>query len=79
MKLLTKSDICERLKIRRSTLRRMIRAGDFPFPVKLAGSSHLSRWTEADFSTWQAENFSEIKNEPVEHEVYLSFGGEVTR
>lgn len=69
MKLLTKSDICERLQIHKETLRRMVRAGDFPLPVKLAGSQRLSRWSEADFNAWLAENFGEIANDPVEHDV----------
>lgn len=72
MKLLTKSDICRRLQIHKGALRRMIRNGDFPLPVKLAGSQRLPRWTEADFSAWHAENFGEIKHEPVEYEAYVS-------
>ena len=49
-RLLTELEVCQTLGISKSTLRPMIRRGEFPEPLKL--SSGTSRWPEQDVNDY---------------------------
>ncbi len=61
MKILREHDICERLKVSRSTLWRWRRKGNFPRPIRL-GENTIG-WLEDDFNNWvqERQNIAEIQ------------------
>ena len=51
-KLLRLPEVCQETRLARSTLYKLIRAGDFPPPVKL--TSKTSAWRGSDVAAWIA-------------------------
>jgi excisionase family DNA binding protein len=52
-RLLTVSDLCERLQLSKRTISRMVAAGDrLPRPVQIGRNV---RWTESDIEEWIAQ------------------------
>ena len=73
MKLLSKADLKIRWQCDASYLRAFMTDPDFP-----AAEPGTTMWDEEKIKVFEADNFDAYV-EPVEHEVDLSFGGEVTR
>ena len=51
-KLLSYAEVIERVHISRSAIYRMMRAGDFPLPLKLG--SKTTRWPASEIENWIA-------------------------
>lgn len=47
-------DVCARIKVSRATVYRWVKAGNFPVPAKLNGTSQqaAARWSEKLVSDW---------------------------
>jgi predicted DNA-binding transcriptional regulator AlpA len=52
MTLLRFKDIQARLRLSKTSLRRMIAIGTFPAGVDISGSGRSHRWTEQDVDAW---------------------------
>ena len=51
-RLLRLPEVCQETRLARSTLYKLIRAGEFPPPVKLTAKT--SAWRGADIAAWKA-------------------------
>lgn len=51
--LMTRREVCARLRISRPTLDRMVREGTFPAPARVTERVH--RWRAADVDAWLAD------------------------
>ncbi|MGC8505006.1 MAG: helix-turn-helix transcriptional regulator [Acidithiobacillus sp.] len=54
-RLLTKADLCDQLTISPRTLENMVKAGDFPPPVRIG--KHVY-WSQKAVTAWQQRLFS---------------------
>ena len=61
-RLLRASHVCDRLNISDTTLWRWRKAGYFPEPKRLPGSS-IQGWTEITLNEWILRNFSDHTEE----------------
>jgi len=52
--LLRCAEVCSRVGVRRVTIWRMVKRGEFPKPVPLRDSSRAIRWREGDVTAWIA-------------------------
>ncbi len=51
--LLTMDDVCERLRVSPRTIRRWLREGKFPQPIRLGDAPNSPlRWPEEDIQQW---------------------------
>ena len=51
-RLLTRSEVVERIRLSKTVLYRMMQEGEFPRPLKMGG--HAVRWIESEVSEWVA-------------------------
>jgi excisionase family DNA binding protein len=54
LQLLRLADVCRLLRVHRSTIWRLIQAGEFPAGCRIRG---LLLWRASDVAAWQAERF----------------------
>jgi len=54
-KVLTRREVCRRISVGPSKLYGLIRAGRFPKPIKIVGSS---RWVTAEVDRWLADQIA---------------------
>lgn len=57
--LLTKTDLCARLSISPRTVENMVKAGNFPPPVRIGKYVY---WSSIAITKWQHEAFSDQEN-----------------
>ena len=49
-RLLKAKEVCEKIGVSESTLRRMVKEGDFPAPIRI--SKRASRWRLSEVEEW---------------------------
>ncbi len=54
--LLTKADVCERLQVSERTIENLVKANEFPPPVRIGKRVY---WSESSINRWQHDLFAE--------------------
>jgi prophage regulatory protein len=54
-------DLSQFTGLRRTTIAELIKAGDFPAPIRLTEGGRARAWLESDLIAWQAERIAASK------------------